>query len=386
MSVGENNAERIWFFIPTQYDRHNLSDYICQLNIVNSDGEGDVVTADLTQNNDRPNHFEFYYDIPNKFTAKSGELSFWLKFLDGDNNVIINTVGEAKIPVYERKGIEESIPEHELSLLDEWTLKMEENNRISEDYYNQSKEEADKSQTSSIAAESFARGGTNTRLDEDIDNAKYYKEQAHGFRNESEGYKGQAADSAYNAQQSEVNSSNSEINAEESKNTAVQAKVSAKQSELNAGKSEIEAKKSETNAAESEDNAKQSEIKSAESEYNARQSEINAFEVEISVKQSEINISETEIRVGQISVFVEDKADEIIEIEENVVLLASQVQTLAHDVESDRIEVEDYRDEVEEFRDESKEYAESIYLWQQAPNLETMNNAIILHPPVLATI
>ncbi|MDD4699455.1 MAG: hypothetical protein PHV07_04245 [Oscillospiraceae bacterium] len=48
--------------------------------------------------------------------------------------------------------------------------------------------------------------------------------------------------------------------------------------------------------------------------------------------------------------------------------------------------IDELIEEAESARDESKEYAESIYLWQQAPNLETMNNAIILHPPVLATI
>ena len=37
-------------------------------------------------------------------------------------------------------------------------------------------------------------------------------------------------------------------------------------------------------------------------------------------------------------------------------------------------------------RDEAKEYAESIYLWQKAPTLETMDFAIMLYPPLLASI
>jgi hypothetical protein len=37
-------------------------------------------------------------------------------------------------------------------------------------------------------------------------------------------------------------------------------------------------------------------------------------------------------------------------------------------------------------RDEAKDYAESIYLWQKAPTLETMDFAIMLYPPLLASI
>lgn len=37
-------------------------------------------------------------------------------------------------------------------------------------------------------------------------------------------------------------------------------------------------------------------------------------------------------------------------------------------------------------RDEAKEYAESIYLWQKAPTLATMDFAIMLYPPLLASI
>jgi hypothetical protein len=37
-------------------------------------------------------------------------------------------------------------------------------------------------------------------------------------------------------------------------------------------------------------------------------------------------------------------------------------------------------------RDEAQEYAESIYLWQKAPTLATMDFAIMLYPPALASI
>lgn len=44
------------------------------------------------------------------------------------------------------------------------------------------------------------------------------------------------------------------------------------------------------------------------------------------------------------------------------------------------------KDQAEIARDEAKDYAESIYLWQKAPTLETMDFAIMLYPPPLASI
>lgn len=52
----------------------------------------------------------------------------------------------------------------------------------------------------------------------------------------------------------------------------------------------------------------------------------------------------------------------------------------------DRVATGADRSAVNTARDEAKDYAESIYLWQKAPTLETMDFAIMLYPPLLASI
>lgn len=205
-TIGENYAERVLFLIPEKYGHHNLSDYTCQINIISPDEiNGDVITASLIPSTSNKGYLEFYYDIPDEYTAQIGYISFWIKFLGIDNSVIINTVGEVRILIKERKGIEGYIPEHSLSLLDEWTLKMEENNQISEEFYN-------KSEDAKLLSESYARGDTGVRENENTDNAKYYKEQTQILRNETKDYKNQSAESEYNAKQSEIKVIESEQN------------------------------------------------------------------------------------------------------------------------------------------------------------------------------
>lgn len=61
-------------------------------------------------------------------------------------------------------------------------------------------EAADRSNASAILAESYAKGGTNTRTGEDTDNAKYYKEQADSQAEAAASSAADAADSAEDAE------------------------------------------------------------------------------------------------------------------------------------------------------------------------------------------
>lgn len=294
-TIGENFAERVLFLIPEKYERHILSDYTCQINVISPDEiNGDVVTATLTPSNNYKKFLEFNYDISDEFTAQTGYISFWLKFLGTDNLTIIQTVGEAKVPVKERRGIEGYIPEHSLSLLDEWTFKMEENNQISEDYYNKSKEEADKSEDARLLSESYARGDTGIRENENIDNAKYYKNQTQALRDETENFKNQAEESEYNAKQSEIKVVESEQNVEQIEGVVdgilhdiieieenvieIASEVQILANDVEIDKIEIEILKNQTitnaqNAAESEDSAKKASDDTKEYANNAKDSE-----------------------------------------------------------------------------------------------------------------
>lgn len=104
-------------------------------------------------------------------------------------------------------------------------------------------------------AQSYAIGGTGSREGEDIDNAKYYKEQA---------------------QDSSDSASSSASSALASSQTAITKASEAFTSSANALQSEINAKASETAAKTSETNAKNSEINSFNSASEAAQSETNS--------------------------------------------------------------------------------------------------------------
>lgn len=104
---------------------------------------------------------------------------------------------------------------------------------------------ADNADYDAKLAQSYAVGNSNLRENENVDNAKYYKEQAEKFS--------QQADTSV------VNAKASEDNAKASEQAAKQSEDNAKTSEDNAKISEQAAKNSETNAKTSENNAKASE-------------------------------------------------------------------------------------------------------------------------------
>lgn len=117
----------------------------------------------------------------------------------------------------------------------------------SENNAKQYKESAD---ISAKLSQSYAIGGTNSRENEDMDNSKYYSQQA-------------------------LSSSDS----------AKKSELAASSSESNAKSSETEAKKSEENAKISEQSASNSSSSAAESESNALQSANNALVSETNSKK-----------------------------------------------------------------------------------------------------
>lgn len=200
-------------------------------------------------------------------------------------------------------------------------------------------EKADESYSYSVVSKSYAVGGTGSRTGENMDNAKYYSEQAsESMRNvknsvynadiysllsksyavgdsvvvladeagneiltddgsaialfgrdgedsdNAKYYSECAAASAANIKTSEVNAKASETNAATSASTATTSETKAKTSETNAKASETNAKTSETNAAASASSASMSESKAKTSEINAKTSETNAKVSEENIK------------------------------------------------------------------------------------------------------
>lgn len=119
-------------------------------------------------------------------------------------------------------------------------------------YRDDAMQSAESARENAILSQSYAVGGTNERVGENVDNAKYYKEQAEtASRNvesavvEVNTAVSSATTSARNAKESEDNSKISETNAKDSENKAKASENNAKVSEDNAKTSEDNAKTSE---------------------------------------------------------------------------------------------------------------------------------------------
>ena len=131
-----------------------------------------------------------------------------------------------------------------------------------------------------LATKSWAVGGTDTRENEDYDNAKYYYEQSLNNADNAKTSEDNALVSEQNAKASETNAKDSEEKAKDSEEKALVSETNAKTSETNA-------KESETNAKTSEENAKDSETNASISEVNAKASEEKALTSEQNAKSSE---------------------------------------------------------------------------------------------------
>lgn len=138
-------------------------------------------------------------------------------------------------------------------------------------------------------AKSYAVGGTNRRVGEDTDNAKYYYEQSAINANSSQTNVSSASNSEKNAKEYMNNALTYSQNAQTYMNNANTYMGNAKTSETNAKTSETNAKASETNAKNSETNTKTSETKASVSEANAKTSEGKALVSEQNAKASETN-------------------------------------------------------------------------------------------------
>lgn len=225
------------------------------------------------------------------------------------------------------------------------------------------KEKADESNSYSVVSKSYAVGQTGSRTGENMDNAKYYSEQAgKSMRNvknsvynadiysllsksyavgdsvvvladeagnevltddgsaiilfgrdgedsdNAKYYSECAAASAANIKISEANARASEINAKASETTVAASASNARLSETNAKASETNAKTSEMNAAASASSSSMSESKAKTSEINAKTSETNAKTSETNAKVSEENIKGIEDTCRTYSKIVESYA------------------------------------------------------------------------------
>lgn len=117
---GENEFEDITIYVPFEYDGDDMLNYIIELNVINKDNVGDVITLkNPTIYKDR---YKYEFPIPSRWTAVPGKFTMWLKFLkDGK---VVGYTNETHSMIFDTKEITEYMSEDQLSLLDELTLKI----------------------------------------------------------------------------------------------------------------------------------------------------------------------------------------------------------------------------------------------------------------------
>ena len=118
---GEQNADRLVFSVPRRYDGLDLLTCTAKLyHRVENRGDYFMLCADAAFDD----RILYTAPVTAAMTAYAGKLVLWLEFLSPDGSVLLRT-GECALPVTDREGAEELVTKQELSLLNEWQVKLD---------------------------------------------------------------------------------------------------------------------------------------------------------------------------------------------------------------------------------------------------------------------
>ena len=120
----ENNAEIIKVLLPRIINNNDLTECIVHLCILNQDGLGDEMNISSALKEYSNNLYVADVSITNKITYKSGQIQFWIKILNTKNELVAKT-NIVSYRIKEHKDIEDYIPEQNLTLLDDFSIRME---------------------------------------------------------------------------------------------------------------------------------------------------------------------------------------------------------------------------------------------------------------------
>ena len=92
--------------------------------MLNQDGAGDEINITSALSEHDNSFYVFNVDVTNKITYKNGHVKFWIKILKPDNEMVAKT-NTVNHQIKDHIDIEDYIPEQELSLLDDFSIRME---------------------------------------------------------------------------------------------------------------------------------------------------------------------------------------------------------------------------------------------------------------------
>lgn len=121
---GENNAEKISVILPKFINGHDLKECIVDLNIAHQDNIGDIVEITPLLKEFNGEFYSCEVDITNKVTFQAGNVQLWIKIINSASEMIAKS-NPVKYTIRLHIDIDEIIPEQQLSLLDEWEIRMD---------------------------------------------------------------------------------------------------------------------------------------------------------------------------------------------------------------------------------------------------------------------
>lgn len=120
----ENNAEKIRIIFPEEINSHNISDCVVNLNIINQNGEGDIIDITPLLTNYSKGGYYCEIDVSNKITHIPGRILMWFEIINTEYNMVAKT-GIVGHIIKEHSDAVDIIPEQSISLLDDLQMKME---------------------------------------------------------------------------------------------------------------------------------------------------------------------------------------------------------------------------------------------------------------------
>lgn len=120
----ENKAESIRILLPRTIKNNDLTECIVHLCVINQENVGDEINISSILQEHNENIYFADIDITNKLTYKDGKIELWIKVINSDGGMVAKT-NIITYQIKKHKDIEGYIPEQQLSLLDDFSFRME---------------------------------------------------------------------------------------------------------------------------------------------------------------------------------------------------------------------------------------------------------------------
>lgn len=113
----ERNADTLVFLLPQKYEETDMADCTVYMRYVLPSGSGYSETIEMDPIPYNDEYYRYRLKAASRFTKEFGLITLWLTALKHDSEVLLET-GDAVVPVFERKNIDEFLSDDDKSKID----------------------------------------------------------------------------------------------------------------------------------------------------------------------------------------------------------------------------------------------------------------------------